>query len=258
MLERTATMPTPSDDAERRIYPRPPIVEAIIELRYEGEVAPELVLDALRDALGTYNGDPRKQERIQFEAQVSGDTVQSLTKKLPDLTFLRTTDGLRQIGVAPGGISVHVLAPYPGWERFLEQAHAAVQALPDVVRTGPVTALGVRYIDRITLPDSNVQRFLKVMPYRPTAMPTELTGFHVVTQTTDPTDGTLALLTIATGPPEADGKPSLIYDLNVRRVSDHLCTFADDAWIPIIEALHKRQREIFEDSITDDLRELFQ
>lgn len=252
-------MPTPSSDTERRIYPRPPIVEAIIELRYGGEVAAEVVVDSLRGALGdTYTGEPKKQERLQFEAQLSGDTFQSSTKKLPDLTFLRTSDGLRQIGVEPGGMTVHVLAPYPGWERFIEQATAAVHALPEVVRSGPITALGVRYIDRIALPDSNAQRFLKVMPYRPNAMPAELAAFHVVTQTRDPEDGTFAMLTIASGPPEANGKPSLIYDLNLRRAGDHVCSFENDAWIPIIEKLHKRQRAIFEDSITDDLRELFQ
>lgn len=252
-------MPTPSSDTEQRAYPRPPIVEAIIELRYGGEVAAEVVVDALRAALGdTYAGEPRKQERLQFEAQLSGDAPSLETKKLPALTFLRTSDGFRQIGIEDGGISVHVLAPYPGWERFIEQAIAAVRALPEAVKSGPISALGVRYIDRIALPDSNAQRFLKVIPYRPNAMPEDLAAFHVVTQTRDPEDGTLAILTIASVPPEVDGKPSLIYDLNLRRAGDHVCSFEGDAWIPIIETLHKRQRAIFEDSITDELRELFQ
>jgi len=243
----------------RRIYPRPPIVEAIVEFHYQSDVSDERVLTSLKNSLGdSYKGEPKKQNRLQFAALVNGDTVQSSTTTLPHFTFLKTPDGLRQVGTGPGVLSVHVLAPYPGWERFLEQAQAAVSALPEEVRSGSITALAVRYIDRIVLPDGDVQRFLTVMPSRPSTMPTELAAFHVAIETKEPADGTSAVLTIASATPEPDGRPALIYDLNLHRVGERLCGFSADSWGPIAEDLHRRQREIFEGSITDQMRELFQ
>lgn len=258
MMESTATTMTSPSAPERRIYPRPPIVEAIIEFHYSSDASQDAVLEALRNRLGeTYKGELKKQNRIQLQALVDGDTVQSSTTTLPHVTFLRTADDLRQLGVGSGILSVHVLAPYPGWERFLEQAQAAVQALPQSARSGSINALAVRYIDRIVLPEGDVQSFLTVMPHRPGRMPAELRTFHVVIEATD-SDGTNALLTIASATTEPEGKPALIYDLNLRREDANLCSFANDSWLAIAEELHRRQREIFEESITDKMRELFQ
>lgn len=244
---------------ERRIYPRAPIVEAVIDFRHDSDSSVDEVLRSLRTSLGTkYTGEPRKQNRFEISATVEGDAVKSTAETRPHMTFLRSADGLRLIGCAPRTLSIHVLAPYPGWERFLEQAQEAVHALPPHLLSANVTAVAVRYIDRIALPDGNASRFISIMPKRPGSMPAQLTAFHVVTQAEDPADGTTAMLTIASAHPGPDGKTVMIYDLNVQRIGASLCRFDDSQWVPIVEALHKRQREIFEDSITDDMRKLFE
>ncbi len=252
-------MPTSPTATERRIYPRPPIVEAIIDIRYQAATPNEEVLQVLQAALGgAYKGPPKRQRRFQISASVDGEDVTSSTEALPHLTFLRSTDGLRLVGCAPGNLSVHVLAPYPGWERFLDQAREAVQVLPQGVRGGQISALAVRYIDRIALPHGAADRFFTIMPSRPSRMPTELTGFHFVVQSSDPKDATSAQLTVASAQPGADGKAAFIYDLNVQRTGEPLCAFDGDRWIGIVEQLHQRQREIFEGSITDEMRSLFE
>jgi hypothetical protein len=76
------------------------------------------------------------------------------------------------------------------------------------------------------------------MPAKPAAMPHQLTGFHFVTQTVDPRDGTLALLTLASAPPDERGQPVVLYDLNVQRAGDPLCGFDEAGWKPVVEALH--------------------
>jgi uncharacterized protein (TIGR04255 family) len=96
------------------------------------------------------------------------------------------------------------------------------------------------------------------MPAKPVGMPELLEGFHVALQTIDPKDGTIAILTVASAPPVDNGHPTLIYDLNLQRQGTPIGSLADTSWLPIVEDLHLRQREIFEASITDKARELFQ
>jgi uncharacterized protein (TIGR04255 family) len=173
------------------------------------------------------------------------------------LTLLQSDDGLRALGCGDGLFSVHVLAPYPGWTSFREQAEEAIAALSDEIRQQPVLSIVVRYIDRIALPAPNTQfgDLLTIMPARPQRAPAKLFGFHVVTESVDE-DGTVALLTLASAPGEP--LPTVIYDLNLQRSGAPLCSLTADAWHTVVDELHERQREIFEDSITEQARETFQ
>jgi uncharacterized protein (TIGR04255 family) len=217
--------------------------------------------DSLGGRLGAlYPGDRGRQDRVEVAAAVEPESVSASASRRPHLTFLRSTDGLRLIGCGQGILSVHVLAPYPGWESFIEQAREAVNAMPESVRGTPVEMIAVRYIDRFALPSAGVafNDFLTVMPAKPVGMPELLKGFHVALQTMDPKDGTIAILTVASAPSADDGHPAVIYDLNLQRQGTPICSMADNAWLSIVEDLHVRQRAIFEASITDKARELFQ
>jgi len=246
----------------RRIYPNPPIVEAVIEFRFEPRGTATGLAKTLREALGdTYDADEtRTQDRIEAQVSVADGGVAAAARRMPHLTFLQSASGHRLLGCAPGSLSVHTLAPYPGWESFIGQAKEAVAALPGPLADAPVLSVSVRYIDRIELPaneDVGFADFVTVMPPRPSAMPNVLSGCYYATQATDPEDGTFAQLTVASSP-GTDGTAALMYDLVLRRESQPLCNFQLESWEPIVEDLHTRQREIFEESITDRTRELFQ
>lgn len=245
----------------RRIYPKPPIVEAVIEFRLVAGHSRDAILAAVSPTLGPqYPGARLVKELIEFSATISPEGQGSTTRRVPHVTFLRSEDSRRQIGVGQALLSSHVLAPYPGWENFIEQTRDAVEALPVEVKEAGASALSVRYIDRIVMPTAEevVGDYLTVMPSRPASMPEVLSGYHVVTTAIDPRDQTLAQLTVANAPPEADHRQVLIYDLLLQRAGTPLCTLVDTSWTTIVEELHQRQREIFEQSITDRARELFQ
>jgi len=157
-------------------------------------------------------------------------------------------------------LSSHVLAPYPGWENFIEQTRDAVAALPADVKEAGATSISVRYIDRIVMPTAEevLGEYITVLPPRPESMPELLSGYHVATTAVDKQNGTLAQLIVALAPPEADHRQVVIYDLLLQRSGTPLCKLVGDEWAAILEELHQRQREIFEQSITDRARELFQ
>lgn len=245
----------------RRIYPNPPIVEAVIDFRIGPDVKGDRLLDALQKGLGEkYVGDQKKQDRVEFHATLADGAVATGAKKAPHLTFLQSGDGLRLIGCGDGMLSVHVLAPYPGWESFIEQAKEALDAAAPHLDGQMISTVAVRYIDRISLPldeETSFNHLLTAIPNRPESMPTTLTGFHFVTQALDETEGTLASLTVASAPPDSEGRPVVLYDLTLKRAGQPLCACDADEWLPIVEALHEQQRDIFEESITEKLRETF-
>jgi uncharacterized protein (TIGR04255 family) len=246
----------------RRIYPRPPIVEAVIDFRFSPGGLGTALLDTLVDALGeTYPGDQKKQEMVEVQAHVRDDSVAAAARRAHHLTFLQSGDGLRLVGCGDGMLSFHVLAPYPGWESFIDMAVEGMAAVAEGLEGETVRQIAVRYIDRIAVPvdsETSFDELLTSMPAKPPSMPGVLTGFHFVTQTVDAEDGTLATLTLASAPPDDAGRPVAIYDLTVQRGGSPLCGPGESEWRPLVEALHDRQRAIFEDSITDRLRETFQ
>jgi len=248
----------------RRIYPNPPIVEAVIEFRFEPRGNPVDLATSLRAALGeTYDAeDTKTQDRIEAHLSVPPEGgVAAAAKRTPHLTLLQSASGHRLLGCGVGNLSVHALAPYPGWESFMAQAKEATEALPESVADAPVHSLCVRYIDKIELPAEEsigFGDFITVIPPRPERMPDVLSGCYYATQTTDPRDGTFAKLTVASVPHTPGGAATLLYDLLLRRGRESPYSFQPESWQPVVEELHIRQREIFEQSITDRTRKLFQ
>ena len=248
---------------KRRIYPNPPIVESVIEFRFEPRGSGAELSEAIRSALsGTYDAEETAtQDRIEAEVSVAGGGVAAAATRTPHITFLRSASGHRLLGCGSGSLSVHALAPYPGWESFIAQAEEAVEALPANVVDSPVLVLSIRYIDRIEIParSGGFADYVSVLPPRPEGMPPILSGCHYVTHATDPRDGTRAQLTVASTPADPAAKgPALLYDLALQRSGQPLCRFLLDSWRPLLEEMHTRQRQIFEQSITERTRELFQ
>jgi uncharacterized protein (TIGR04255 family) len=242
----------------RRIYPRPPIVEAIIEFHFAKEVGKDVLLRILENKLGdAYGGKQRHQHVFEIEATLNQPDVAPKTRRSTPITFLRSHDELRVLGCADAALTVHVLAPYPGWERFLEQADEARNALISQLADVPLKALGVRYIDRIELPLEGVDSlndYLTILPPKPQSMPPVLTdyAFQIVTQDEDGA-------TIGTMRCNIAVSPQVVISLDVSmtfQTQDQI--FGTESWKDIVDRLHSRQRDMFEEAMTDRTRGLFQ
>jgi uncharacterized protein (TIGR04255 family) len=154
-------------------------------------------------------------------------------------------------------LTVHVLAPYPGWASFLPRVQGALTVYRELARPEAVTLIGVRYINQIMLPEgasTNLLEYFPCLPSRPDSMPGVLDGFHIVTQAHDAKDDFTAVLTMASVPSN-DHQLAVLYDLNVVRTFEKPVSL--DELPRHADFLHARQRRIFEDSITENTRRLF-
>lgn len=238
----------------RKSYPNPPIVEAVVEFRFTaGKWSPEIFTRLLEQVRTSYGGLPRIQRQVELHADLTGPELKTTGTAVPQGLLIPSEDGKRVFGLNGRILSVHVLAPYPGWERFLEQVRAAFSTYVAIVAPQGLECVGVRYIDRIATPASeSLSKFFTILPSRPIAMPDVLSAFHIVLQSQD--EDTTAFLTLSSTESADPDRVVALYDLNLfRPVSGPL-----GAWEPHVDELHRRQRAIFEASITDLARDLFQ
>ncbi|MCA9182225.1 MAG: TIGR04255 family protein [Planctomycetales bacterium] len=244
----------------RRIYPKPPIVEALMEFRFMSAVDARSLAEQLRDRLGErYDAPVTQFDLFQLQATAhAGGGMSTAATRQPDMFFLSSASGHRRIGCGSSVLTIHTLAPYPGWESFVEQAADAIAALPASVAEAQVGVLAIRYIDLIRLPlGEAIVDYIPIVPPCPAAMPPHITNYQYLTQTQDPDDGTTVQLMVAMAPSPTEEDHALWLDLALTKRVNGM-SFLELAWLPEMEILHGRLRDIFETSITDAARELFQ
>lgn len=241
-------------------YRAPPITEALVELRFQGSRPWDTQLLAAMHTrfVAEYGGASRQTGQLQLAAHLAGDAVLTHGQMNMDMVLLPTADGRAVVGLGADRLSVHVVEPYPGWTSFRPRIAAALEAWREVAAPTGVLAVSVRYIDRIGIPTDGapLHDYFPLLPRRAKSSPPRVQAFHVVTQSHDPAEDYSAVLTMATAPPEAD-RLVMLYDLNVLRLRE-APGLALDAVMDHVDFLHDRQKLIFEDSITDKTRGLFQ
>lgn len=239
-------------------YRNPPIVEAVVELRFApgdswtwGAAALPALAERFRPM---YPGPTQRRHNLQVRIESDKPPTSSV---MSQQVILPTLDGKALVGLGENLLSVHVLAPYPGWNVLLPRVVDALAVYREVANPDGITLVGVRYLDAIIVPDAacNLLEYFPCLPARPTSMPSVLQAFQVVTQAHDEDENFTAVLTLASQPTASAGL-TLLYDLNLVR------PFASATSFHEVEGhatfLHDRQRLIFEDSITDTTRRLFQ
>ena len=242
-------------------YTHPPIVEAVVEFRFAGGLAlDDELLALLRTALSQdYPGKTRATNQIQARAQLGEAGIFTAAQSSVHKFLFPSADGLRLVGVGHQSLSLHVLKPYPGWPDFKARVEIALDVCREIVAPDAIVGLAVRYIDQVVLPadpDLILSEYFVGLPARPAAMPGGLASFHVVTQAVDPETATTAVLTLASGQRTAEGSAVVLYDLNLIRDCS-ASPVGCKGWQQLLDELHTRQRDIFEQSITEKTRELF-
>lgn len=250
-----------AESPSRRIYPRPPIIEAVIELRFASPAPADSLYAALRASLGGQFPKARRIDTVEVRTELGETGGVARASRRPRFRCLASEDGLRLIGCGPEALTIHVLAPYPGWENFRDQAARAAAAVGAGHGSLEIAEVVVRYIDRIELPARDprqLEEYLTMLPSRPAALPAGTAAFSWRLDGVDVTTRTRTRLEVdfSAG---IDGEPHvLFYDLTALRALAAPVRLDSDVWWDVVEALHLVQRTTFEQSITDPMRALFE
>lgn len=123
------------------------IVEALVEIRFEHKTVGEVIVGRLVAAAGWKDYHAVRLPVADLPAEFR-DSNPDLRYQ-PIIQLQRPVPGeLMKIGSRV--ISIHVLSPYPGWQKFRERISILIDELYAVVPDLVIQRVGLRYINAIT------------------------------------------------------------------------------------------------------------
>ena len=250
----------------RRRYKNPPIEEAVCEFRFGPRQDWDPTIPGkLQNVLGNqYAGKAREQRVVEIGLETHKDKPTNLRygEGMAKIQLV-TENGKRMVGVGQDVLTVHMLRPYHdplrsdqgGWEEFQPRISEALDAYWEVVKPGGVCRIGIRYINKIVIPQETVEveDYLKCALPRVPGLPDRLNGFISRIDSVYEDDVRLVLSQgLLQTPP---GQEGFLLDLDVIWETTELVK-RDEALAKAGD-LRDRERTAFETVITDKARELF-
>lgn len=126
---------------------RDAILEALLEIRFETKQVGEVLVGRLASAAPFDGYSVSRLPIASFPVEVR-DADANLRFQ-PTLQLASPAPG-ELIKIGPHVISLHVVAPYPGWDALSERLRLLIATLFEAVRDINVSRLGLRYINAIT------------------------------------------------------------------------------------------------------------
>lgn len=239
-------------------YTRPPIVEAILDIRVEAPV--DLTPSHLAMCHQRLRNDyPVKRALRLTHAQLSvADDAFGAAGQSIDVGYaFVSADGKRVFQARVDGCTVNRLKPYPGWELFRSEAKKVWSNYQEVAKPGRIVRVALRFINRIDLPGPSpeLKHYFRTLPEIGPGLPQSISTFFMqLTLPLPAAQATLNLVQTSTDAPAAD-KVSVVLDLDLYRTED-LPPDEDDLW-QIVECLREEKNKAFRACITDQAEELF-
>lgn len=243
----------------RRVYRKPPIVEASFECIFEPSKTWSLASPvSLSEHLKSdYPAEPTTISSGNLELTTQEGAISPSFRMVPQAQRYQfsSLDGLHLVRASREVLSVHVLAPYPGWPTFRARIEQAMRYYIQAAEPTEVKRMSLRYVNRISLPTETVElsSYFNIPFETPEGLNFTISTFFLRFEAIRP-DHTKLIQSFASLPGEA---ASIILDLDLIREQPYKITGFDQILLDEIDLLREIERQVFEAEITDKLRETF-
>lgn len=242
-----------------RKYSDPPVIEAVCEFRLTPDskwdlTIPGLIYEKLHEEF------PHKEQRLVQEMQIiqSARGIQQQIHPPNERIQFLTEDRKTFVQVGPHLLAVNCLKPYPTWDRFQPRIERAFNALTEVVDIKGLQRIGLRYVNLIEIVGQTVELsdYFEFRPFLGQELPQNMEDFifGCIFPFADGRDSCRVLLTAAV--PEKPTSNAFILDLDYFLAQPQAISV--DQALSWVEQAHQRIEELFEECITEQLRESFQ
>ncbi|MCY1204298.1 hypothetical protein D9M68_356940 [compost metagenome] len=247
-------------------YARPPITEAVIDIQVDYPSPPDIALyerftKTVQASLPVSAPLHLFEMGIENNAAGSG-ALQVKSGGAPVTIGMRAASPAsdRVAQIHQRGFTFSMQAPYAGWDAFSAEAQAVWTTFLELVGPQRVNRVGVRYINRIVIPQQRIEfeDYFRLYPAIPKDVPQDVTGcfMQLVMPQADLGPGANAIVNFAGEPNAVPGAISFLLDIDVY-CNAMLEARTDLIW-EHLDKLRVRKNQLFEASITDRTRELFQ
>ena len=158
-------------------YIKPPITEAVIELRFGSAVTQAILSRFLRSVRGEYPAAEQMYE-VAVQIQTGESSAQPVFRPTQRIAGYKVTglDSADVIMFGPDRIATIRMAPYFGWEKFISKAKTNFQILQKITGHRSLVRLATRYVNRLDIPRSDAEtirteEYLLVEPIVPAIIP---------------------------------------------------------------------------------------
>ena len=249
------------------MYRNPPIDEALCEFRFKSCQDWDLTVPGRLYAKleNKYPGKPRDQKAVEIGLDIQeGSTPNMKYNEGLARVQLLSRDERKIVGVGPNTVTIHILKPYQdpnsgtgGWQDFKSRISDALAAYWDVAKPEGICRVGIRYINKMTIPQENpdIQDYLQIALPGASELPKNLTRFINQVEYEYQDEVRLILSQGYADMPEKEYKRELILDLDV--IWSPPEPVLQEKALEMVDDLRGRERKAFEAIITDKTRELF-
>jgi uncharacterized protein (TIGR04255 family) len=240
-------------------YEHAPITEAVIAMGCE--LPDETRLEDLLKVHARLKSDyPKRADQLTVQFHLEAAAAAQGKVSPPELIGyqMASADGKQLVRLTLNEFAFSQLAPYDRWETLRAEAKRVWDTCESVLHPQRITRVGVRYINRIDIPDPNgtgidldvyFRTAPRIAPELPQAMKTYFV--RVELPVSDP-HGILIITETAVFPPSPDVVSAL---LDIDAVVQNVDLDIPNAWRTVEELRHKKNAA-FEACITDAVRDL--
>jgi uncharacterized protein (TIGR04255 family) len=238
-------------------YAKPPIVEAVCEFRLTPETQwdltiPGLLYEKLKELF------PQKEQRVIQEMElIQGPEGWQQQIRSSERIILFTEDRRMLVQVGPRLLAINVLKPYPYWEGFKSRIGMAWENLQVAVEVQGLERIGLRYVNHVELPGQSVElaEYFEFYPFVGPRLPQQMVTFLVGAEFSYADGRDRCRVQLA--PIQGSGDKSL-FMLDIDYFLAQPRAVKPEEALAWVEEAHTRVEEVFEGSITDKLREMFE
>lgn len=246
-------------------YPRAPITEAVIEIRFQKEISKNLI-DKVRSRIREDDRyliiDPWGVKTVQLALDVSPNSpVRASVADEASGYRASALDVSNVLIISTIHFSVSRLAPYTGWPEFYARARRDWEDWKKVMGYQRIARIGVRFINRVDIPTgpnqiTHLEEYFTCYPEIPSN-----TGFMQMNQyamqavlTSGPEDCKL-IINGSSVPSPLYNHASFVLDIDTSKEGE-VPQNDDDLWA-FVARMRDYKNAAFESCITDKARALF-
>lgn len=237
-------------------YDRPPITEAVIGITFSSPIK-EAELLSVKNKLLTHYPDHQLIQHYDVNVDLSNKPTTTLNEHVGHR--LSTRDMTELLLIQPATFSLSQLAPYPGWDIFLEHFVRDWATWKRVIGFRQITRIGVRFINRIDIPVTGsrieYEDFLNIYPKLPSGF--DLIEAYAVQISKDLDDiGCHLKINTAAVPSPILGFSSFVVDIDISKETS--VPQSDNDIYKLLGQIRTKKNDVFEACVSDRSRGLFQ
>lgn len=133
------------------VYRHPPIAVVLLEVRHPVSELPAPALPLIKETLRDYTPIERVERTMGFEIAPNGQPIGAKESILPKFV---SRDVHTAVTYRPDGVAIET-TDYLGWEWFKQVAERALFARQEFAPVDGIERIGLRYVDEVRVPHSN-------------------------------------------------------------------------------------------------------